>query len=336
MNLPSFDYLAPRGLEEALGLKAAWGGSACWLSGGSDLLVRAKQGLAKPEALISLKHLAGALSGVRGSQGRLAVGALTTLHDLAGDPLVRGALPGLVEALTSIGAPTLQQRVASLGGNLCSDTRCLYYNQSAFWRSGLAPCFKLGGEVCHPGGPTADRCRSVCQADAAVMLMALGARVTLARQGGSRELALMDFYTGQGEHPLAMEPEELLTEVSLPLPGRGSGSAYEKLRLRGAMDFPLLSAGVDLGLKDGRVAHAHLALGAVYAAPLLLHTAMEPLLGREPNQEALDDAARRAGSDAGVFLIENLGAPAAWRAEMVPVLVGRALTRALARARGGA
>jgi CO/xanthine dehydrogenase FAD-binding subunit len=297
-------------------------------------MVRAKQGLVQPEAVISLKNLNPELAGVREQDGRLKIGALTTLSHLARHAQVVERLPGLAEALLAIGAETLQQRVGTIGGNLGCQTRCLYYNQTAFWRSGLAPCFKLGGEVCHPGGATADRCRSVCQADAAVMLMALDARVSLSSVNGVRELSLEEFYTGKGEEPHAWEPTEILTEISVDLPSPGSGSAYYKLAARGAIDFPVLSAAVDLGLADGKVSRLRLALGAVYAAPLLLKDAAASLIGQPLSEEAIAQVAKRAGSHAEPFFIENLSAPAAWRQEMVPVVVRRAMARAAEMAGG--
>jgi 4-hydroxybenzoyl-CoA reductase subunit beta len=241
-------------------------------------------------------------------------------------------LPGLAEALARIGAPTLQQSVATLGGNLCAQTRCLHYNQSALWRSGLAPCFKLGGEVCHPGGTGADRCRSSCQSDGAVMLSALGASVVLQCVGGGRTLALSEFFTGRGEHPQDIAPDELLTAILVPRPGPGVGSAYEKLASRGAIDFPLLSAGVAMQINEGVISQVSLALGAVFAAPLAMKVAMDPLVGLPPIPANLAQAASRAASDAAPFFMDNHSAPVAWRAQMVPVVVGRALERAASRA----
>lgn len=336
MSLPYFEYLAPQGLAEALELKGLWGQRAAWLSGGSDLLVRAKQGLVSPEAVISLKNLTPELSGLSEEADHLRLGAQTTLHQALNHPLIARELPGLAEALASIGAPTLQQRVATVGGNLCAQTRCLHYNQSALWRAGLAPCFKLGGQLCHPGGATADRCRSTCQSDGAVMLMALGASVVLQSAAGQRTLPLSDFFTGQGERPQDIGPDELLTHIILERSALGLGTAYVKMASRGAMDFPLLSAGAALRIEGGLIASARLALGAVFAAPLVLKTAMDPLLGLPPTPENLAQAAAQAGRDAAPFLIENHWAPAAWRAQMVPVAVARALERAASRAQGGA
>jgi CO/xanthine dehydrogenase FAD-binding subunit len=259
---------------------------------------------------------------------------MTSLADAGANQTVCDRLPGLPQALKSIGAPTLQQRVGTVGGNLCADTRCLYYNQSAFWRSGVAPCFKLGGEVCHPGGATADRCRSICQSDGAVMLAALEARVTLAAGSGERELGLEEFFTGRGEEPIAIEPADLLVNVKVPMP-KGLGSAYYKVAARKAIDYPLISAAAAVCLDaDGVVTKASLALGGVYAAPLLLKDATQSMVGQKCGPNEVATIARKAGSHAQPFFIENQSAPAEWRAEMAPVVAKRALTEALAAAKG--
>ncbi len=332
MSLPSFSYLAPTSLDEALAAKARLGEAGRWLAGGTDLVVRAKQGLAPCRTVISLRHLARELSGLRPEDHELVIGAMTPLKEAGQHPLVREHLPGLAEALAAIGAETLQQRVGTVGGNLAADTRCVYYNQSPFWRTGMAPCFKLGGEVCHPGGAAAERCRSVCQSDGAVMLTALEAEVELAGPEGTRRLGLEEFYTGKGEAPLALEPHELITAVRVPLRS-GEGSAYHKLAWRGAIDYPLVSAAAVVALEAGRVSRVRVVLGAVFAAPLMLKDAVAPMLGAEPEPEAIRAAARRAGSHAEPFIIDNLAAPTAWRRQMVPVVVERALSRAVARAR---
>ena len=336
MTLPPFQYLAPADLASALAEKAARGEEALWLAGGTDLMVRAKQGLAAPKAMISLKHLAGELSGIHERDDHLVLGAMTPLKDAAGHPLVSGRLPGLAEALASIGAETLQQRVGTIGGNLCLQTRCIYYNQTAFWRSTFAPCFKLGGEVCHPGGSTADRCRSICQADGAVMLAALGARVRLVSADGSRDLSLDEFFTGKGEAPFDLHPDELLSEVLVPLPpdGAGAGSAYYKLAARGAIDYPALSAAAWLQTENRAVNGVRVTLGAVYAAPLPLADAVAPLKGTTLTEAAIHETALKAGRHAEPFFIDNQAVNTQWRREMVAVAVERALTRAAHRAGG--
>lgn len=334
MGLKDCEYLAPSSLSEALDIKDSLGAEAVWLAGGTDLVPRARNKLVNPKAVISLKKLVRDLSGVEEEGAELKIGALTSLAEAGGHQLVCHRLPGLSQALKSIGAPTLQQRAGTIGGNICADARCLYYNQSAFWRSGVAPCFKLGGEVCHPGGATADRCRSVCQSDGAVMLAALEARVTLVSQNGERELGLEEFFTGRGEEPFTMEPTELLINVKVPAL-KGQGSAYCKLAARKAIDYPLISAAAAVGIDpDGVVTKASLALGGVFAAPLMLKDATLALQGQKCGAEEVEAVARKAGSHAQPFFIENQSAPAEWRAEMAPVVAKRALTEALAAAKG--
>lgn len=334
MGLKDCEYFAPSNLTEALDLKARMGADAVWLAGGTDLMPRARNKLVNIKAVISLKKLVRELSGVEEDGADVKIGALTSLAEAGAHQAVCNSLPGLSQALQSIGAPTLQQRVGTIGGNLCADTRCLYYNQSAFWRSGVAPCFKLGGEICHPGGASADRCRSTCQSDGAVMLAALDARVSLAAGSGERQLGLDEFYTGRGEEPLAMGPDELLIKVTVPAP-KEQGSAYCKLAARKAIDYPLISAAAAVCLDaDSVVTKASLALGGVYAAPLMLKEASQSLVGQKCGPKEVEAVARKAGSHAQPFFVENHSAPAAWRMEMAPVVAKRALTQALAAAKG--
>lgn len=334
MGMKPFEYQRPASLGEALELKARFGGEAAWLAGGTDLLPRAKQALAKPAMVISLADLAGELGGISQDGGFLTLGSMASLHQVAGHPTVAAKLPGLVRAVRSIGAYTLQRHAGTIGGNVMLETRCLYYNQSEFWRSGLAPCFKLGGEVCHPGGATADRCRSAFSGDGAVMLAALGARVALKSASGSRELPFDEFFTGKGETPTAIAADELLCAIKVPLPPAGEASAYHKVAWRGAVDYPLVSAAARLRIADGQVTEAALYLGAAFAAPLALRDAMNELTGQPASQDSLARAAAKASRHAEPFFLDNLGATREWRAEMAGVAAKRVLFEALRLAEG--
>ena len=337
MPLPGFKYVAPVNLDHALALKAQHQERSMWLAGGTDLVLRARQGLAKPEVVISLKKLVPELSGVQKRGKKLYIGGLSSLDMVAKDPLLKEPFPGLAEALASIGAPSLQHRVGTLSGNLCLETRCNYFNQSEFWRSALAPCFKNGGEVCHPGGESADRCRSVCASDGAIMLAALDGGFELADKSGSRLLPWHEFYTGKGETPFALEPDELVQGVYLDLPEPGSGNAYFKMASRKSIDFALLSAGANLVVQDGLVKKANLVLGSVFAAPLIMKEATQTLVGKPPEQDNLDRAADLVARHGEVFLIDNLGVDLDWRKKMLRVCALRALNKALGRVeKGGA
>jgi CO/xanthine dehydrogenase FAD-binding subunit len=306
-----------------------------WLAGGTDFVVRAGQGLARPDVVISLKKLVPLLSGVEKRDKKLFIGGLSSLDMVSKDLLVKSCFPGLAEALASVGAPTLQQRVGTLAGNLCLETRCIYFNQSEFWRSALAPCFKNGGEVCHPGGTAADRCRSVCASDGAAMLAALNGEFEVAGEAGLRRVPWHDFYTGKGEAPFALEPDELVQGVYLDLPEQGFGNAYYKMASRKTLDFAFLSAAANLVVQDGLVQKADLVLGSVFAAPLVMKEAAQFLLGKPPDKQNLARVADLAGKHGEVFLIDNMGVDLDWRKKMLRVCALRALNKALKRVEEG-
>lgn len=331
MRLPRFQYLEPRELEEALEMRDLYGARSAVLAGGTDLLVRMKQRLMRPAFLISLRNLK-ELVGIRIEGKELVIGAGTPLQEVSRSPLVQHHFPALAEAVQAVGAYSIQQVRGTIGGNLCQDTRCLFYNQSAFWRSGRQACHKAGGKICY-AREGSDRCRSTNQSDGATALMALQARVTLRNSQGHRDLSLEELFTMKGETPLDLAPNEILTQIRLPMERPGRASAYERIAYRSAIDFPVASAAVWLESERGTVSKARIAVGCMGNAPLLILQAGESLEGRPlEDTQALAKAARIAMDQASAFAVENVGATVEYRVEMVSVLVERALHRAAARA----
>ncbi|HLB12538.1 MAG TPA: FAD binding domain-containing protein, partial [Dehalococcoidia bacterium] len=264
----------------------------------------------------------------------LRIGALASVATVAGSPLIVERYPALAQAARSVGVPPLRH-VATVGGNLSLDTRCIYYNQSELWRQARPPCLKLGGDVCHVV-EKGRRCLAVHQGDLAPALMALGAAVVIMRAAGERVLPLGDFFTGDGKSPNTLGTGELLAEVRIPPAGPASGSAYEKLRVREAMDFPLASAAVSLRM-DGRgsIGEARVVLGAMAAGPLDITSAGAVLAGQKIGDGlnlVFDQVAQQAYERA--HPADNLAMDAGYRGKMTRVLVRRALARALASAQG--
>ena len=259
MRLPAFEYVKPDRLEEALKLLARHGGQASVLAGGTDLLVRMKQRLVQPSFLISLTGVKD-LNYVQQEDDVIKIGAMTSLNDVKDSEIIRSHYPALVQALRLIGAATIQRFRGTIGGNLCLQTRCLYYNQSAFWRSGRTKCHKDNGEICY-AEENSDRCRSANQSDGACALMVLGATIKLASDRGDRTMPIEAFFTGKGESPFAMEPDELVREIQLPIRKKGEGSSFQKLTFRSAIDYALVSASVWLAVEDGEISSARIAIG---------------------------------------------------------------------------
>ena len=308
-------------------------GQAAVLAGGTDLIVRMKQRLAKPAFLVSLKHLQD-LHYIRQENALIVIGAMTTLVSLQESELIRTHFPALDKAARLIGAPPIQHVRGTLGGNLCLETRCLYYNQSAFWRSGRAPCHKDHGEICY-AEENSDRCRSANQSDGACALMGLGARIVMNSTKGERTLPIEDFFTGKGEAPFAAGPDELVTEIQVPTPGESEGNSFHKLTYRSAIDYCLVSATARVAVKEGRISEARLAIGGAGASPLLLKEAAGGLVGKEVHDKhALEETAIQVKNQASAFMVNNLGSTVEYRKKMSAVMAKRAMEEALARCLG--
>lgn len=332
MRLPKFEHLQPESLEEALDLLSERGEEAKVIAGGTDLLVSMKQRLLTPRYLLNLKGLA-ELDFIKDSKEGLRIGALTRLTTIIKSPLVREKFPVLAQAANYVAAPPLQN-MGTLGGNLCLNTRCFFYNQSQFWRQARPLCFKTGGEMCHvvKGG---DHCYSVYQGDLAPVLIALGARVRLAKKGAEWVIPLINLYSGKGEQPIALEAGEILTEVEIPGPtpdcksGGSSlttaswGGDYQKLRYRGAMDFPLVGVAAVLTWNGETCTGAKVVLTAVASAPVVVEEAGRLLEGQEPDEEAIARAAEAAYEVA--HPVANIGSTPLYRRKMVRVMTQRAI-----------
>ncbi len=224
-----------------------------------------------------------------------------------------------------VAAPPLQE-MGTVGGNLCQNTRCFYYNQSRFWRQVRGTCYKTDGDRCNvvEGGK---RCFATYQGDLAPALIALGATVTLAKKDGERTLPLDQLYTGQGKRPLALAPGEILTEVRVPASASGAGGDYQKLRHRGAMDYPLVGVAAAVS-KDGSsiCSRAKVVLTGVSTGPLDVGAAGDLLDGKPVDEDVISRVAESAYEVARP--VNNVGSDAAYRRKMVRVLTRRALTKA--------
>jgi len=328
--LPAFEYARPNRLEEALELLASHGGQASVLAGGTDLVVRMKQRLVRPAFLISLTGVRD-LNYIQQEGDVIKIGAMTPLNDAKDSEIIRSQFPALVQALRLIGAATIQRFRGTIGGNLCLQTRCLYYNQSAFWRSGRTKCHKDNGEICY-AEENSDRCRSANQSDGACALMVLDAVINLASGRGNRTMPIEAFFTGKGESPFAMDPDELVTEIQLPVRNKVEGSSFQKLTFRSAVDYALVSAGVWLAVRDGEISSARIAVGGAGASPLLLKEAADTLIGkRADDRKAIEQTATLVRKHAAAFMVDNLGATLEYRQKMSGVLAKRAIMDALER-----
>ena len=290
MRLPRFEYHAPRSLRQAAELLGSRPARTMVLAGGTDLLPNMKRRQQTPEVLVSLRHIA-ELRGTRNGNG-LTLGSGLTLSELVRMPDLQRDYAGLWQAAAQIATPHLRA-MGTLGGNLCLDTRCNYYDQTYEWRKSIDFCMKKDGRICWvaTSSPT---CLAVSSTDTAPALMALGASVRLISMSGERILDVSDLYRNDGIDYMARRPDEILADVQLP-DSTGWRSTYWKLRRRGSFDFPVLSVAAAARLDEsGAVLDARIVLGAVASRPLIATAAAGVLRGHRLTDEVIAAAADRA------------------------------------------
>jgi 4-hydroxybenzoyl-CoA reductase subunit beta len=327
MRLPHFTYHAPRTVREAAELLAAPGG-AMLVAGGTDLLPNMKRRQQVPATLIGLRRIAelraieshAGLSGPRETAG-LTIGAGVTLTGLVRDPRVRESYGALWQAASQVATPHLRN-MGTLGGNLCLDTRCTYYDQNYEWRKAIDFCMKKDGETCWVA-TSSPKCLAVSSTDTAPALLALGAQVTLVSANATRQVAAATLYQNDGIHYLTKRPDEILTAVHIPSTD-GWRSVYWKLRRRGSFDFPVLSvAAAAKFAADGTVEAARIILGAVASHPIDAAAAAAAVIGQRLTDEMIAHAAETAARPAKPM--DNTDFDLTWRKRVMQDVVTYAL-----------
>jgi 4-hydroxybenzoyl-CoA reductase subunit beta len=316
--LPEFTLRRPATLAEAAALLASEP-QARLVAGGTDLLPNLRRGLEQPATLIDLSGLGGFAS-VEDSDGALTLGAGLTLAALAEHPVIAARLPALAEAARAAAGPG-HRSAATLGGNLCQDTRCVFYNQSEWWRAANKFCLKRGGTTCHVA-PQGERCHAAFSGDLAPVLLAAGAEVELQTARGSRWLPLVQLYRDDGAAHLTLEAGELLARLRTPAPARGAVCGYRKARVREAMDFPLAAVAVMLSLQQGRIASLAVGLSGTNSHPLLL-AGTEALVGQAVDADLLDKVGKLVAKQ--VSPMRSTVTPSNYRRQVATALVQRVL-----------
>ena len=322
LRLHPYTYHRPSTVSEALALLAEHAGNVMPIAGGTDLVPNMKHKLFTPGHLVALKGVE-ELHGIAAMRdGELRIGACETLDALASDPVVGERYPALARACGEISGPQLR-RMGTIGGNLCLDTRCTYYNQSFFWRKALGFCLKKEGDTCHvvPGGT---RCVAAHSADTPPMLMVLGASAEVAGPEGRRTVPVEDFFTSDGVWNRRMEPGELVTAISLPRPAAGTRTSFQKLRQRQAIDFPILNLAVAVTLDEGGVIRElRMVASAMNSYPRLIGRVQDAAIGNRLTPSVIDAVAEQAYRQC--HPLENIVVDKEWRRAMLPVLVRQAL-----------
>jgi 4-hydroxybenzoyl-CoA reductase subunit beta len=318
MRLPSFQYRAPRTVAEAAASLAENPAETMLLGGGTDLLPNMKRRQQTPRTVIGLRGVR-ELREIQNGHG-LTIGAGATLTQVIGDPRVRESYAGLVQAASQVATPHLRN-MGTIGGNLCLDTRCTYYDQTYDWRKSIGFCMKKDGATCWVA-TSSPKCLAVSSTDTAPMLQALGATVTLVSARGARELPVAELFANDGMHYLTRQPDEILTTITLP-PSDGWRSAYKKLRRRGSFDFPVAAAAVAAKFDGPEIVDIRIVLGAVASRPLASDAAAAVLRGRRPTDDLIAEAAAAAADIAKPM--DNTDFELVWRKMMARTLVRDAL-----------
>jgi 4-hydroxybenzoyl-CoA reductase subunit beta len=313
MRLPWFEWRSPRSIAEAAKILAGEGPQAMLIAGGTDLIPNMKRRHQSPKTLVSLRRV----PELKKRNG--ALGAGLTLTELVHDDTVRAHYRGLWQAAAQVATVHLRN-MGTLGGNLCLDTRCTYYNQNHEWRKAIDFCLKKDGDICWVA-TASKRCVAVSSTDTAPALIALGAKVKLVSSQGEREVLLEALYKNDGIDYLTRRADEILTEVRVP---QGWTSSYWKLRRRGAFDFPVLGVAAAARLsKDGSVEEARIALGAAASRPFLVDKAGAFLKGRRLTDDVIAEAGTIIASRAKP--LDNTDLDLYWRKEVADDFAAYAL-----------
>ena len=321
MRLPKFTYHAPRELAEAVKIMADAGPEGQFVAGGTDLYPNMKRRQQTPKTVISVMRLP-ELNQITG-EGKLGVkiGASVTLTDICENPVINRDYPVVARAARTISTPILRN-MGTIGGNLLLDTRCNYYDQNYEWRKGINFCLKKDGDVCWVA-PGSSKCWAVQSADLVPVMVAIGAKLRFASTLGERMIDAAGLYNDDGIDYLHKRPDELLVDIQLP-PINGWRASYQKLRRRGAFDFPVLGVAAWVQLDQaGMVVNAKVILGGIAPSPVEVKEAEQALIGQPLDREHIEAAAEAAYVKARP--LDNTDFVMNWRKQMTRQYTLRAL-----------
>jgi 4-hydroxybenzoyl-CoA reductase subunit beta len=324
MSLPAFKLLRPRTIEEAVALMLEHSQHVQILAGGTDLLPSMKQRLFTPDYVMDIRGIE-EMQGIQVRAGiGVEIGAATPLSVIEDSEFIRRNYRVLHEAVSTVASPILRN-MGTIGGNICLDTRCVWYNQSLQWRRSCGFCIKKDGDLCHvaPGGT---KCWAAFSGDTAPALLCLNAELEIIGPVGVRRMALKDFYTNVGDARMRLERHEMVTRVFLPQSSSGWKGSYLKLRLRGSIDYPLAGVAVAFRQNGGPIEAARMAITAVNPAPLLVAGAEHALVGRKIDEHTATVVAELAGKTAKPLTTSALTPE--YRREIIKVYAKRALLKA--------
>jgi 4-hydroxybenzoyl-CoA reductase subunit beta len=322
LRLPSFRYLEPKSLSDALQMKGEAGPDGMFVAGGTDLYPNMKRRHQEPKTVISIMGI----PELRRADDQV-IGAGITLTDVSVRPSGRPAV--IAQAAALVSTPLLRN-MGTIGGNLCLDTRCNYYNQSYEWRKSIDFCMKKDGHICWVA-PSSPRCWAVSSSDIAPVMVAIGAEYRLLGPQGERVVPAGRFYHNDGINYLTKQPDEILVDVRLPAPN-GWDAVYHKLRRRGSFDFPVLGVAAWVRWDGKKIGDARIVLGGVASYPQEVPEAGAALQGAPLSDDAIAAAAEAAYRPSKPM--DNTDFDLSWRKQMTRVFVSRALEELRNRSAG--
>ena len=321
LRLPKFKHLKPASLNEILTALVDHNQDVQILAGGTDLLVNMKNGLYKPKVLVSLNSLSELSYILEAQDGSIRIGAGTKLADIAENPLIIKKVPALKDAASAVASWHIRN-MATIGGNLCLDNRCWYFNQSTAWRKTRETCHKLGGDICH-ALPGSKRCYAINSSDTAPILIALDASLVLKKKGHERLLPIRQFYHENGASPTMLEPSEILTEIQLPKTVSSCKTAFIKMSKRKGIDFAAGNIAACLRKNNNGEVSLQIVLGAMHSAPLFLEKTGQSINESGLSEKTIEAASVAVRSELGT--LTNLFNSAGYKRDLAQALVKRAL-----------
>ena len=320
MRLPKFEYHVPRTVAEAVRIRGEVGPEGMFVAGGTDLYPNMKRRQQTPKTVISVMRLS-ELNQVTGDGASgLTIGAGVTLTEICEDPVINRDYPVVAHAARTISTPLLRN-MGTIGGNLLLDTRCNYYDQNYEWRKGINFCLKKDGDVCWVA-PGSSKCWAVQSSDLVPVMVAIGAKLRFASTLGERVVDAAGLYNDDGIDYLHKRPDELLVDIQLP-PTNGWRASYQKLRRRGAFDFPVLGVAAWIKTSNDTVTDAKVVLGAIAPSPIEITEAAAVLTGQPLNEDRIQAAAEAAYVKARP--LDNTDFVYQWRKQMARQYTLRAL-----------
>lgn len=323
MRLSKFEYREPATVKEASSILDD-NPTAKILAGGTDLLVNMKHGVETPPVIVNIKRIS-ELNSIQKDNGAIRIGALTSLKRISENDLIKEKVSALVLAASSVGSYH-HQSMGTVGGNICQQNRCKFYNQSRWWRSSREPCSKAGGEICHVTNEKGTCYSSYC-GDVAPVLMTLNAKLCMESQAGVRETSAEKLFSGDGKAPLRLKAGEVLTEIVIPEEACNGFSIYTKFANRESIDFPIVGVALwaSIDEKEYRVSFT-----AVDRRPVRAMSVEAFLKGKDLDEDMAEEVSRIASKEATPIKTSNYSP--SYKRKLMGILLNSAINEAMERA----